>query len=472
MRKITRYILTAVIVLLVPVMLLCFAFLLPPQYDETYLAGLQDKTERLKTVKGQKIILIGGSGAAFDVRSDLLEQELPGYTVVNYGLYAGLGTTVMLELAEPYVRQGDLIVFLPEQSGQTLSTYFDAKSLWQAEDGALPPLLSLGAKEQKAMVGAFGRFAADKMNLYLSGTKPKGEKVYARTSFNAYGDIACRGREHNIMPEGYDPNMLIAFDPDLPTDDFFSIVNTFSEKCRKKGAELYYCFCPMNASAVSAEELEHIGDYTSKLTDRLNCSVLGTAEEAIMEQGWFFDTNYHLNEAGQIVYTAWLSGQLKTVTGNRTSVSIELPSMPESDSAHIWDGDNSDEEYFLYEPYSDGFRITGLTEQGKGRNSLILPAMHNGLPVRSFTSSVFSYNQVIRTIFVSRNIVWIPDDSFLGCIALEKIILENPEPETCSVGQNLLNGTDAVITVPAEAYSSYATNYFWAMHVPRMETEK
>ena len=58
MRKITRFILTAVIVLLVPVMLLCFAFLLPPQYDETYLAGLQDKTERLKTVKGQKIILI------------------------------------------------------------------------------------------------------------------------------------------------------------------------------------------------------------------------------------------------------------------------------------------------------------------------------------------------------------------------------------------------------------------------------
>ena len=68
--------------------------------------------------------------------------------------------------------------------------------------------------------------------------------------------------------------------------------------------------------------------------------------------------------------------------------------------------------------------------------------------------------------------MWIPDDSFFACNALEKIILENPEPETCSVGQNLLNGTDAVITVPAEAYSSYATNYFWAIHVPRMETEK
>ena len=98
----------AAILLAVPLVLLCFAFLLPPQYDETYLAGLQDKTFYLKSAKGKKIVLVGGSGAAFDVRSDLLEEQFPGYSVVNYGLYAGLGTTVMLELSKPYIGKGDL----------------------------------------------------------------------------------------------------------------------------------------------------------------------------------------------------------------------------------------------------------------------------------------------------------------------------------------------------------------------------
>ena len=45
-----------------------------------------------------------------------LEKELPGYRVINYGLYAGLGTAVMLDLAEPHIRAGDIVVFLPEQS--------------------------------------------------------------------------------------------------------------------------------------------------------------------------------------------------------------------------------------------------------------------------------------------------------------------------------------------------------------------
>ena len=99
-----EWLLAAVAVLLVPLVLLSFAFALPARYDETYLAALQDKTARLKSTEGKRIVLIGGSGAAFDVRSDLLEAELPEYRVVNLGLYAGLGTTVLLDLALPDLR--------------------------------------------------------------------------------------------------------------------------------------------------------------------------------------------------------------------------------------------------------------------------------------------------------------------------------------------------------------------------------
>ena len=65
-------------------------------------------------------VVAGGSGAAFDLNSELLQQELPDYEVVNFGLYAGLGTTVMLDLCLPELREGDILIFEVELNAQTL----------------------------------------------------------------------------------------------------------------------------------------------------------------------------------------------------------------------------------------------------------------------------------------------------------------------------------------------------------------
>ena len=151
-----------------------------------------------------------------------------------------------------------------------------------------------------------------------------------------------------------------------------------------------------------------------------------------MDAGWFFDTNFHLNEAGQIVYTARLIEWLKAVTGDDSPVSIGLPIMPESGTGRIYEGDSSDTDCFLYEPYADGYMVTGLTEQGKQRESLTVPSLYNDLPVRSFRAAVFSENETLRSVTIGRNITWIPDEAFCGCSALEQIILNNPSPETCS----------------------------------------
>ena len=468
MSKTVRRILTAAILLAVPFVLLCFAFLLPPQYDGTYLAALQDKNSLLKTAESPRIVLIGGSGAAFDVRSDLLEKELPGYRVVNYGLYAGLGTAVMLDLAEPYIRSGDIVVFLPEQNSQTLSTFFDAASLWQASDGTVPPLFAISGDDLGAMAGAFGRYAASKARLFFTGTKPASDAVYARASFNAYGDISCAGREQNIMADGYDPNTPIVFDPALPTEDLAARLNAFCRRIEKKGAMLYFGFCPINASAITDAEGSRMDAYTAALNEKLDCPLLGVPLDAVMDEGWFFDTNFHLNEAGQIVYTARLAALLKNVTGDVSSVSIELPAMPERGTIPVLNGDSADAGCFLYEPYADGVMIAALSDAGKTRERLTVPALYDGLPVRYFAPSVFAGNDTLRSVTIGPNVTWIADGSFSGCSQLERITLVRLSPSGCSVGQGLLDGTSALIAIPSSAYSAYATDYFWSPYASSM----
>ena len=456
------------VLLLVPASLIVFAFALPPQYSQTYLGGLQDKWDALSAAEGPRIVVAGGSGAAFGLRGDLLEQELPGYAVVNFGLYAGLGTTVMLELARPHLRAGDIVIFSPEQSAQTLSTYFNAEAMWQAADGRPELLLALGAEHRGALAGAFPNFAGDKARLFRDNSAPTGEGVYARSSFNARGDIDSAARERNVMPSGFDPNLPILFDPSLPSEEFFAAVNGFSDWCAAKGVAFYYRFCPMNAAAVPDGELPRLDAYVQALRARLNCPILGNPADAVLDPAWFYDTNFHLNRAGAVVNTARLAQELKAALGDPAPVEIPLPEPPPLAQGPLIPGDNSDADCFLCEPDGDALRLTGLTEEGKRRASLTLPVSCGGLPVTSLSPQAFAGNTAIRELTIQASVRGLEDGSFDGCSALERINLLHAAPGDCPVGAGLLEGTRALVYVPQPLVSAYRTNYFWAVHAARI----
>ncbi len=464
----TRLCACLLVILAVPGALAAFAFGLPPQYSRTYLAALQDKWDVLGRADGPRIVTVGGSGAAFALRGDLLEEALPGYTSVNFGLYAGLGTTVMLELARPLLRAGDIVLFSPEQSAQTLSDYFNAGAMWQAADGRPELLTALGTDRLGPMAGAFPSFAGDKARLFRDDSAPAGEGVYARASFNVRGDIGCPGREQNVMAGGIDPNMPISFDPDLPSEDFFEAVNSFSAFCEARGITFYYRFCPMNAGAVAEGELDRLDAFVQALRSRLDCQILGDPAQAVMDPGWFFDTNFHLNEAGAVVNTAALAAELKAALGDPAPVDIPLPELPALAQAELFEGDNGDGGCFLYERDGNALRITALTAEGARREALTVPASHGGQPVTGFGPDVFAGDTAVRALTIQGNIRGIEDGSFDGCSALERIVLTHAAPEECPVGGGLLDGTDALVYVPQALLSAYRTSYFWAVHAGRI----
>lgn len=465
--KLLRLAACLLVVLSVPGALGALAFGLPAQYGQTYLAGLQDKWDALASAPGPRIVVAGGSGAAFGVRCDLLEGELPGYSAVNFGLYAGLGTTVMLELAKPLLREGDIVVFSPEQSAQTLSDFFHAPSMWQAADGRPELLAALDGKRRGAMAGVFPTFAGDKARLYRDGTAPVGEGVYARSSFNHYGDIDCPGRERNVMAGGFDPNMPISFDPALPSEEFFETVNAFTRWCAANGVAVYYRFCPMNAAAADGE-LAGVDAYAQALRERLDCPILGDPAQAVLDAGWFFDTNFHLNASGAVVNTAILASELKTALGDPTPVGIPLPAMPPMAGAETAEGDNRDRDCFLCEGDGDGLRLVGLTAEGVRREALVLPVNYDGVPVTGLARSVFAGNARIREVVIQGSLRGIEDGAFDGCTALERLVLAQPAPARCAVGAGLLDGTDALVYVPQGRLSAYRTDYFWAPHAARI----
>lgn len=463
-KRILRVLACLLVLSVVPVGLMLFAFALPPQYGDTFLGALPQKCDALEATPGKRVVVIGGSGAAFGLRCDLLEEALPGYSAVNFGMYAGMGTAVMLDLALPRLREGDIVIFSPEQSGQTLSTYLGAEYLWQGTDGRPDLLNGLRWEDWRKLLGSFPYFAAQKARFFRDGA-PKGEGVYARSSFNAWGDIDYPNREANIMTGGWDRNMPISFDPELPQQDFLDRFNAFVAACEEKGVTVFYRFCPMNASAVTRPEEGE--SYQQYLAEQLRCPILGDVRDAILEEGWFYDTNFHLNSAGAVLNTARLARELQTALGV-TGEEIPLPSMPGVPAAQTADGDSADAGAFRYTEAENGLLIVGLTESGMARASLTVPVSRDGKPVLGFTAEVFAGDTHIEEITIQENITSIPDGAFSGCVSLKRIKLRNPSPSSCTVGAGLLEGTDAWVYVPQESLGSYLTNYFWSVHATRI----
>jgi len=84
-----------------------------PDYKKEYVAGIIPKMEKLKSIKIKKIVIIGGSNAAFGIDSDLMERQLK-IPVVNMGLHAGLPTKYLFEQVKPYLNKEDILILTSE----------------------------------------------------------------------------------------------------------------------------------------------------------------------------------------------------------------------------------------------------------------------------------------------------------------------------------------------------------------------
>ena len=469
----TRYlfiiIITCIFLLITPAFLLVGGFLLPAQYDNTFLGELKYKCEALDQTDGKRIVFLGGSNVAFGVDSALIEEELPEYSVVNFGMYAALGTKVMLDLSIDSFRPGDIVIISPEQEAQTISNYFNGEAMWQALDGAFPLLTRIDRNDLGKLVGQFPYFASRKFSYYIRKDKPNPSGVYNRGVFNEYGDIVSKECTYNVMANEYDINTPIHFDETMLDTVFIDYLNAFAEKLTARGVTVWYRFCPMNELAV--EEGSDIDNYYELLQDRLQFYIIGDPNNSVMEEEWFYDTNFHLNASGKAINTNQIIRDIKAMLGDSTATNIELPSKPTIPNISLTNGDNSDEGYFTYENRNGELTLAGITEEGGLQEELTIPVSYEGVPVTAVAATVFAGNTTIRAITVQENIVSIADNAFDGCSNLSRVSMESLSPEKCIIGQHLLDGTKAMITVKEKAISNYKLNYFWSMYADRIASD-
>jgi len=451
---------------------------LPSVYADTFVGELQDKFDRLNSICERKIVIIGGSSVAFGIDSEAMEREI-GIPVVNFGLYASLGTKLMLDLSRSNIGSEDIIVIAPEMSPQTLSLYFNAETTLQAIDGR-PDMLKYIPREnyEDLIGGAFG-VAASKLGYIISGHRPTNTGAYTKSCFDEYGDNDYE-RPYNVMT-AVEPSITLDFfynGEDSAVSDyeeFIDYVNEYVAFCEERGASVYFSFSPMNRAALSDYNTEeNIYAFYDNLATSLHCPVISDINECIMDEGYFFDSEFHLNDSGVTVRTVRLTDDIKRELG-RSDLTASVTELPAPPGYAPVDFEAGSEENLYFEltltkngAGQDVYFVTGLNEEGKKQITLKIPTGVDGIPVVNVSREAFRGSQV-RTLILGNNISSISSCALSGAEKLTAVYVGKNDPT--EIGVPNLSSPDGLITegasprlsilVPKEAYEEYLNDYFW-----------
>lgn len=433
-------------------------------YLESYYAALPLKTERLENTDSPRVVVIGGSSVAFGIDSKLIEQEL-GMPCVNFGLYAAFGLKPMLDLSQKHLREGDIVVIAPEITGQMYSAYIGYDYLLQAFEAKPGELIGLGMEYYPGLLKSLPDYVKQAGKLNDQGGAPVAG-VYSLQAFDSFGDIVY-AREENMMAQGYSQDNLPELTDGIVTDDFLEMINDYVKAAERKGARAVFSYCPLNALSAEKTDEQKRADFESALQAGLDCPVLAPLEDYILDEGFFYDSNYHLNDTGARYYSLRLVSNIQRLLGEMKKTQANLPHAPEfvNENQVIASGN---ERGILYEITLKGCVITGLDDQGRSLQKLSVPQTIAETPVVSVSTGAFSEANA-EVIVLPKTITHLAGSLFKDALKLKTVELHaSALPE---VSDELFKNANqnVVIAVPDELYGLYITDYFWGVNASRMK---
>lgn len=434
-----------------------------PQYGKTYYAALPLKFDRLMNTPGSRVVVIGGSSAAFGIDSKIMEKEL-GMPCVNFGLYAAFGLRCMLDLALQGIHPGDIVVIAPEYSSQMYSDYIGSSYLLQALEGYPQMFTAFNWDYISGLMEAMPAHLEEKRG-FAASESPDPKGIYAFSSFDEFGDIVYP-RSNNTMDSMVSADNLPQLFPGLVTDDFADMVNDFTAKAEKIGAQVFFGFCPVNRLAVDMAADADIQGFVAALQEKLNCQLLSSLEDHMMDPGYFYDSNYHMNDAGMVYNTVLLVNDIKRITGNMTPTQTKIPKPVAGSASDVISSGSIDG--IRYDITADGAVITGLDDALMQQQIILLPETVESSAVYKIAAKAFA-GCAATEIHIPKSVRVLSGQLFSDAKNLQAVyLLSDTLPQ---VGDSLMTGApDGVkIYVPGGIYGDYITDYFWALYAAHLE---
>lgn len=281
-----------------------FFFRISPQYEHIYSAVLNDKMDRLKSIEGSKIVLIGNSNLAFGINSEMLEEKFD-MPVVNMGLHGALGNAFHEEMAKVNVVPGDIYIICHTNYGDD-GKIEDPVVAWLTIEDHTELWRLIRMQDVRDMLKAYPVYLKRVIDLWSknAGNELIKDSAYSREAFNAYGDVVYdRANDHREKVEELVPGV---------SETCVNRINKLKDYLEERGAELVIAGYPIIVDREPTEQFrEQIGRFEKKLREGCDCSVISDYQDYFFDQGLFCDFVYHMSGEGADLRTQQLIRDLE-----------------------------------------------------------------------------------------------------------------------------------------------------------------
>jgi hypothetical protein len=276
-----------------------------PSARNAYMATIADKMHLLDSVPSPRLILMSGSSMAFGVDSDLLSRELE-IPVVNASLHFKLGSRFMMDQLKATVRKGDIVLITLEY---VVTSKGKCEEKLMAADFYPPAKDWIHFTSFSEEVGAYTIHRLADFKLLMgeawSGTRTRPISINDTTSaffrkcFGKNGDLL--GHLNNPQPK---------FDvPEISNDVEFSKqiedLNDFEIFAKQKGVTVFFTF-PSYVESGFERNMPVIKKIEQQFRDKLKFPILGSPENSVMDDKFFYDSVFHLNAQGRKIFSTRL----------------------------------------------------------------------------------------------------------------------------------------------------------------------
>ncbi len=276
-----------------------------PSSKNSYLATIIDKMYLLDSLPSPRLILMSGSSMAFGVNSDLLSTELE-IPVVNASLHFKLGSRFMMDQLKSTVRKGDIVLLTLEY---VVTSKGSCEEKLMVADFYSPAKKWIHFNSFSEEVGAYTVHRLADFKLLMgetwAGTRRKTisiddtTSIFYRKCFVKNGDLL--GHLNNPQPKFDIPEISVDVEFSKPIQD----LNDFVAFAQKKGVTVFFTF-PSYAESGYEKNMIVLKIIEKQFRDNLKCPILGSPENSVMDDVFFYDSVFHPNAQGRKIFSSRL----------------------------------------------------------------------------------------------------------------------------------------------------------------------
>ncbi|MEL6105906.1 MAG: hypothetical protein AAFU85_07715 [Planctomycetota bacterium] len=280
----------------------------PSLLEQNLLGALPEKMKTIGNLSSPKILLVGGSNVSFGMDTERLSKHF-GRPAFNTSMHAGLGLKFMMLSCLPSVGNGDVVVVIPEYS-QFQGGYGGAQELVAALCDVYPEgRATLSSRQAIRLLPEFISYSALKLCQRLRLVhKPTTARIYARDSFNQYGDAVAHWE---LEPTAIAESPPVGPRPQLDAEAIEGLLE-FRDEVESRGAQLI--MLPPCFMASSYENQRHLVEAVDSALAENGIAFDAPCQRYRFERKYFFNTPYHLNKEGVDLRTELVIENLAMVT--------------------------------------------------------------------------------------------------------------------------------------------------------------